>query len=96
MYAISHEIYTQLAERLIERISTLHYFSGVIEFNSNQVDIRFVATLIPHFKKEQLPEREYLTLREITPVWWEMHTTTDEGECINDFDFTLFKGYICQ
>ncbi len=95
MYNISHELYTLLSERLIERISSLSYYSGVIEFEHDDADIRFVATLIPHFHEERLLDGKILTLRDITPVWWEIHTTTLDGEQINDFDFKTFKEYIC-
>lgn len=96
MYKISHEIYTKLSEELIEKISSIKYYSGVIEFECDDVDIRFVATLIPHFMREKFNNREILSLHELVPVWWEMHTTTLDGECINDFDFNTFKEYICQ
>lgn len=96
MYKITHELYTQLAERLNEAITSLHYFAGTIEFEYDDADIRFVATLIPHHSSIELDGCQILTLRDITPVWWEIHTTTLDGECINDFDFKTFKEYLCQ
>jgi hypothetical protein len=30
----------------------------------------------------------------IIPVWWEFHSTTDEGEVLNDFDFAELKEYL--
>ncbi len=96
MYKISHSIYSQLSERLIENISSLNYFSGVIELECNDVTIRFIATLIPFFREELFFGNKIVVLSDLTPVWWELHTTTSDGEQMNDFDFKIFKEYICQ
>ncbi|MFI3303580.1 MAG: hypothetical protein SNF68_02765 [Rikenellaceae bacterium] len=96
MYKISPNLYTQLANELFESITSLSFYTGVIEFEYDDTDIRFVSTLIPYFRPEFGNETTEYILYDIIPVWWEIHTTTLDGEEINDFDFTTFKEYICQ
>lgn len=96
MYKITPSIYTRLAEELTEKITSLSFFSGSIEFEEEDADIRFVATLILHTREVSFPEGLIAMIYDIDPVWWEIHTTTLDGEQINDFDFTTFKEYICQ
>lgn len=96
MYKFTPALYTALAEELTEKLRSLCFFSGSVEFESDDADIRFVATLILYFRTESFPEGLADVLDDVVPVWWELHTTTLDGEVINDFDFDTFKHYLCQ
>ncbi len=96
MYKISPNLYTRLAEHIYEEITSPTFYSGVIEMDDDEVAIRFVSTLIPYFNKEEYNGSTRYTLRDIVPVWWEIHTTTNEGEVNNDFDFSTLLNFIVQ
>lgn len=96
MYKFSHSTYTQLASELTERLTSFTLFNGTIEFNVENIEFRFTATLLIYLRDESLPEGDISIIDNIVPVWWEMHTTTLFGEINNDFDFNIFKEYICQ
>lgn len=96
MFQITTSIYNRLASELLDKISTSSIFSGSIEFETDQVDIIFIATIIPYYHREEFPEGDIETIQNIVPVWWELHTTTHDGEVINDFDFETLKFLVCQ
>ncbi|MFI3258615.1 MAG: hypothetical protein R3Y16_00800, partial [Rikenellaceae bacterium] len=93
MYIFTSNEYKELSERLRESISSLNFYSGVVEFETDNVEIRFIATIMVYFRRDHYPEGEVNTLIDMVPVWWEMHTTTLDGDVINDFDFTTLKEY---
>ncbi len=96
MFKIDNLIYEQLAEELAAQITLNQLLSSKIEFENDDVELTFTATLIPYFKRVQLLEEEVDVLSNLIPVWWEVKTITLDGEVINDFDFKTFKEYICQ
>lgn len=96
MFQITTSIYSRLASELLDKISSKSIFSGSIEFETDEVDIIFIATIIPYFHREEFSEGEMETIQNIVPVWWELHTTTLDGEVINDFDFETLKFLLCQ
>ncbi len=96
MFQITSTIYNSIAIKLLDSINPSTIFSGAIEFDSDDVNIKFVATIIPYYTHEYVPEGVIEILYDIVPVWWELHTTTQEDEVINDFDFETFKYLTCQ
>ncbi len=96
MFKIDHLIYEQLAEELSSQIKLNQLFAGSIEFETDDADIKFTATLIPYFDTIEFTEGRAEVLSNIIPVWWEVETTTLDGKVVNDFDFQTFKEYICQ
>ncbi len=96
MYRTPNELYTTLAEVFSERITSDNLYSGVIELSYNEVDIRFIVTVIPFFRQDCQNGVNIYYLHNLIPVWWELHTTLPEGEVINDFDFSILKDLICR
>lgn len=95
MYTISSKVYLEVAERLSALIGNLHYYSGAFEFESDGVLYRMIMSAVIYRHKETLPEGRVVDLIDnIIPVWWEFHSTTDEGEVLNDFDFAELKEYL--
>ncbi|MFR9619821.1 MAG: hypothetical protein SNH63_01225 [Rikenellaceae bacterium] len=96
MFKIDNTIYKQLAEELAQQIQYNRLFAGSISIDTDDADVKFTATLIPHFKTIEFVDDSADVLDDITPVWWEVDTTTLDGKVLNDFDFQTFKEYICQ
>lgn len=97
MFQITTQIYNRIAVELQNHTNHTNIFSGNIEFVSNDgIEVRFVATIIPYYHREEFPEGIVDILYNIIPVWWELHTTTSEGELLNDFDFETLKFLTCQ
>lgn len=94
MYEITPQLYEETADRLCDAIGTKNYFSGSIEFGFGDVECRLTVSVIVHRRQTVMPEGTYDTISDLIPVWWEFHTS-DEGEMLNDFSFTLLKEYIC-
>ncbi len=96
MLTINQPLYEQLSELLIEGINGKGFYSGAIEIEEEQADHRFSATLIIYYKEHIYPEGSIMQIDNIIPVWWEFHSTTEQGEILNDFDFSTLKETICQ
>ncbi len=95
MLTISPKIYEHFAESLIKEIGSHNFCSANCTLQTPEVDYRLEATLLIRHILESLPEGDVLVIEEITPVWWEFHTSTDEGEQLNDFDFNILRSMIC-
>lgn len=52
MYIFSPNLYTELAEKFLNKLSSLTFYNGTIEFEYETINIRFVATIIPYFSRE--------------------------------------------
>lgn len=85
--------YTIVAEALRAAIADGDYFSGVVSTHHAGFEARLVATLIvyrtPVRGATLLLPSEGGRLRELVPVWWEMHTFSPDGDEIpNDFELS--------
>ncbi len=96
MFTFTHNHYLKLAETLLEQIGTASYYSNVIELEQDDADIKFCASLIIYHHGNSLDELPEQFISDVVPVWWELKTTTLDGEQINDFDFDVFKQILCQ
>ncbi|MFI3281415.1 MAG: hypothetical protein R3Y44_05530 [Rikenellaceae bacterium] len=96
MSIITHFFYERLAELLIEQIDGREFYSDIINFDLSQVECQFSATLMIYYTNHRYPEGNVMQISNIVPVWWEFHTTTAEGEVLNDFDFELLKQIVCN
>lgn len=94
MYTISVKVYLEVVERLSALIGSSHYYSGSFEFEMDGVVFRMVLSAVIYRHNETMPEGQIVDVMDnIVPVWWEFHTTTEEGEVLNDFDFAELKEY---
>ncbi|MFI3319618.1 MAG: hypothetical protein SNH01_02130 [Rikenellaceae bacterium] len=98
MYLVQTDHYIDLATELCEAIGEEHFYSGHIYLETEDADCKLIISTLVSFSHVDLPEGEYDQICDITPIWWEFHTTTLDGEQINDFDLETFKRYIriCQ
>lgn len=94
MYSLSPELYHEAAHRLCAAIGCENYFSGSVTFLFGDTECRLTASVVVYRKRLSLPEGVTEAICDLIPVWWEFHTTAQEGEVINDFCFTELKGYI--
>ena len=94
MCEILSQIYEKTAQKLCDLMDGEGYFSGTIEFAHENIECRFVASLIIYCKRVEMPEGDLEVIDDIVPVWWEFHTSIAGVEYINDFDFSLLKEYI--
>lgn len=95
MYSVLPELYLETAVRLCEAVDSENYFSGSIVFHfAEEIQCRLTTSVIICREPLRLPEGTTNAIADLVPVWWEFHTTGDQGEWLNDFDFTELKKYI--
>lgn len=92
MYSVSPELYREAATRLMDAIDSQNYFSGTVAFRFEQTDCRLTTSVLVYRNRIARPEGVGLAITDLVPVWWEFHTTYDEGEVLNDFSFAELKG----
>lgn len=85
----SPEEYSQVAECLLEAIGERDFLSTTLAITFDTFDATLIATLIIY----RTPEGD---IRDVVPVWWEMHTCdlTDGKERLNDFSFGELRGLL--
>lgn len=94
MYEITSRLYEETAQRLCDAIGGGNYFSGSIEFLFDDIECRLTATAIVYRSRIEMPEGSGMKIDDIVPVWWEFHTSGDDGEMLNDFSFAALKEHI--
>ncbi|MFI3328166.1 MAG: hypothetical protein SNH79_03130 [Rikenellaceae bacterium] len=98
MYTFSHTDYERIAEMVSEQIksTSLTQLNITLENDEESADITLKALVVPIVESEKLHHRTIKSLHGITPVWWEVTTTTLDGEVINDFDIKTLNEYLEQ
>ena len=95
MYTISDELYIEVAERFRSCCLGLDYASGVIEFDfDDMIRCRMLVSAIIYRRCDRRDDGDVWLVSDVIPVWWEFHTTLDEGEVINDFSFNTLREYL--
>lgn len=87
MYTISHQLYLDVGERLMDAIGRKEYFSGVVTSYNEDVECRLVCTLIVEREANASEGHRLPRISRLIPVWWECHTYQGEEEILNDFSF---------
>lgn len=88
IYSVSTQLYNQMADLLLEAIGDKSYFSGAVEFTSNEgVACRLITSCVVYRTSSGMPEGEGSRVRSVIPVWWEFHTACRAGVLDNDFSF---------
>lgn len=93
-YSVSSALYHETAMRLADAIDSRNYFSGSVVFRFGRTECRLTASVIVYRSPVSLPEGTFDTITDLVPVWWEFHTSDEQGEELNDFDFSLLKRYL--
>ena len=94
MYSVPSELYVEVVARLREAIGERRYFSGTLNFAFGEVECHLRASLMVYWREESYPERHYASISDLVLVWWEMHTTIDGEEKLNDFSFSTLRQYL--
>ena len=85
--------YRLVANRLLNAIGSCDYFNGTVKCCHNDFYSSLTASLVI-YKTSPTPIVAMNDTTDIVPVWWEFHTTTPEGEIMNDFSFSTLKEYL--
>lgn len=93
-YSITPEFYCEVVDQLLAQISRKSYYSGSFEFDFKSVKCRMVLSAIVCWRDESMPEGVAHVVKDVVPVWWEMHTEVDGVERLNDFSFNELREYI--
>ncbi len=96
MLSINPIIYEQIATTLLDQIASQEFYTGEVNHLTPDVDYSLSSTLIIRYKPISYPEATEIEIAEVIPIWWEMTTTIDDGQVLNDFDFNLLKRNICN
>lgn len=96
MLEINDLIYEGVAGALAEALEGRDYFSGSVEFDTEEVGTTLIATLLVYRRDERYPEGRRREITDIVPVWWEFRTIQECGEVSNDFSFGELKKYLLR
>ncbi len=96
MLIINSTLYERLADLLVDAIDGKEFYSDVIDFQHDQVECCFSATLMIYYREHRFPEGNEMQIENIVPVWWEFHSIEGERERLNDFDFALLNQVVCN
>lgn len=97
MIEIDHNCYKNLAQILIAAIGEHNYFSGTIEYDTEEFHSKLTTTLIIY--RETIldpsdPSHSATHITDIVPVWWEFHTHESGIESDNDFCWGEIKEFL--
>lgn len=87
MYEVSHQLYLEVWQRLMDEIAGREFFAGNVSVVAGNVDCKLTCTLIVGYDQLNDAGCSGNIASKITPVWWEFHTTEGNEEMINDFSF---------
>ena len=88
MYEVSHQLYLELAERLVAAIGRKEFFSGSVSCIAGDVELRLVCTLIVQRSKAQNLERTTTEITGVVPVLYarpEAHGFTDDVAGVSEY-----------
>lgn len=94
MYRISPAFYCKVVDLLLEQVDLKEYYSGIFEFDFENVRCRIVLSAVVYWRDVIQPEGVKRSVSDIIPVWWEMHTEIAGEERLNDFSFNELREYI--
>ena len=94
MYTISTKLYHHLASRLVELVEDLGYYSGVFEFEFDDVWCKMILSAVVYRATSAEQGQNFPAVVDMIPVWWEFHTYRDGEETLNDMSFNELRGYI--
>lgn len=94
MYTISHQLYLDVGERLMDAIGRKEYYSGVVVSYAEEVECRLVCTLIVEREAKASEGHRLPEIARLIPVWWECHTYRGDEKILNDFSFREFASII--
>ena len=94
MLIITDDIYRALALQLIQAIEQKYYFSGSIEYDTQEMYSTLVTSVIIDKKSIVFPEGSHDVIVDVVPVWWEFKTFQRDGEVHNSFSWREFVEFL--
>jgi hypothetical protein len=94
IYKISPEFYIKVTEKLLAELDQKEYYSGSFEFDYEDVICKMVLSAVIYYQDVFEDGTFRRKIRDVIPVWWELHTEIDGQECLNDFSFNLLREYV--
>lgn len=94
MININSDDYRRMADDLRDLIGDRNYFNGSISIETEVWGGLLGCVLIVYRERISYPEGDSDEIADIVPVWWEFHTIVENGEVLNDFQFSELKRYI--
>lgn len=89
MITISSKMYEDVARILLDELRNgTHFYSGRIEYDTEQFYSTLTCTLII-YRKEESDQ-----IAKIIPVWWDFSICADGVDEINDFSWREFMDYL--
>lgn len=94
MLIITEPIYQNIAKIVVENIGQRYFFSGTVEYDTEELYSTLVTTLLIDKKRITEPDGAREVIVDIIPVWWEFKTFQREGEVSNSFSWQEFKEFL--
>lgn len=94
MYAISSNLYLELATRLVENAGQSGYYSDTFEFEYGDLFCSMTLSVVVYHQSQPDEGYSLCAVTDMIPVWWEFHTFVDGDEVLNDFSFNELREYI--
>lgn len=94
MININSDDYRRMADDLRDLVGDRDYFNGSVSIETEKWDGHLNCVLIVYRERISYPEGDCDEIADIVPVWWEFHTIEENGEVLNDFQFSELKRYI--
>lgn len=91
MYAISSNLYLEVATRLVELVERDNYYSDTFEFEYGDVFCRMTLSAVIYRQSQPDEGCSICAITDMIPVWWEFHTFIDGDEVLNDFSFNKLR-----
>ena len=93
---IGERIYKALAEQLREIIEVQDQCSTTIELPDGEITCRFTFTAFIYCENVSAPDGIWSEVKDVVPVWWELHTYVgpDMVERLHDATFDKLKTFL--
>lgn len=95
-YAFTTELYQELLAALYRAIDGRDYYTGRLSITLPEGgEALLICTCFVCWRGVSAPDGRWNELRDLIPVWWEMHTFDAEGnELLNDYSFEEMRDYL--
>ena len=94
MLIITDDIYQFIAKQLVSEIDQKYFFTGSIEYDTDEFYSTLITTVLVDKKRITEPDGFRDIILDITPVWWEFKTYQREGEVYNSFSWQEFNEFL--
>ena len=90
MYSVSAQLYGEAVRAFRASVEGENYYSAVLRFTHAGVSCCMRLSAMLFYTEVVRPEGKRRVVSDLTPVWWEFHTSIDGVEELNDFTLADF------